>query len=168
MPILPCYNENMVENRELFDFIDRAGKATYAGGGKYEKRPERLDFLELVYDKESPWHYRDSYSGHSRSGGQEVVRLNNVPIWWSGYGGGMIEGKEGMAHDTFEFLKRALSQDEEGFESLRGPHEYSEEEWNYTYTQDGDITDFYGYEEISHQGEKIFWHRAIGGILKPK
>ncbi|MBI3443057.1 hypothetical protein HY008_00095 [Candidatus Woesebacteria bacterium] len=27
----------MVDKKELFDFVDRAGKATYAGGGKYEE-----------------------------------------------------------------------------------------------------------------------------------
>ncbi|OGD08298.1 hypothetical protein A2397_03650 [Candidatus Amesbacteria bacterium RIFOXYB1_FULL_44_23] len=146
----------MIEKKELFDFVDRAGKATYAGGGSREINPERPDFIELVYDKELPWYYRDSYTGHSRSGGQEVVRVNDKPVWWSGYGGGMVEGKESMSGQTFDFLKKALSQDEEGFESLRGPHEFTDGKWKYTYTQEGDITDFYGYEEISYKGEKCF------------
>lgn len=155
----------MVERKELFDFVDRAGKATYAGSGKYEEHPERPGFLELVYDQELPWYYRDSYTGHSRSGGQEIVRVDDKPVWWSGYGGGMVVGKESMAHETFEFLKKALSQDEEGFESLRGPHEFADGDWKYTYTQEGDITDFYGDEEITHKGKKVFWHRAVGGVL---
>ncbi|HIH11206.1 TPA: hypothetical protein HA241_03390 [Candidatus Woesearchaeota archaeon] len=155
----------MIEKKELFDFVDRAGKATYAGGGKYEEHPERHGFIELVYDKEPPWYYRDSYTGHSRSGGQEVVRVNDKPVWWSGYGGGMVEGKESMSHETFDFLKKALSQNEEDFESLRGPHEFTDGDWKYSYTQEGDITDFYGYEEITYKGEKVFWHRAVGGIL---
>lgn len=154
-----------IDPKQLFDFVDRAGKATYAGGGKYEQNPERPDFSELVYDKEPPFYYRDSYTGHSRSGGQEVVRVDGKPVWWSGYGGGMVDGKEDMSHETFEFLKKALSQDEEGFDSLRGPHEFADGDWKYTYTQDGDITDFYGYEEITYKGEKVFWHRAVGGIL---
>ena len=158
----------MVTKKTLFDFVDRAGKATYAGGGSYEKNPERPEFFEMVYDKESPWYYRDSYTCNSRSGGQEVVRLDGKPIWWSGYGGGMVDGKENMSAQTFDFLKKALAQDEKGFESLRGPHEFSEGDWTYTYTQEGDIFDFYGYEEISYKGEKIFWHRAVGGILNHK
>ena len=59
----------MVEKKQLFDFVDRAGKATYAGGGKHEEHPERPGFLELVYDKELPWYYRDSYTGHSEAHG---------------------------------------------------------------------------------------------------
>lgn len=155
----------MVEKTELFNFVNRAGKATYAGGGKYEENSERPGFFELVYDKELPWYYRDSYAGYSRSGGQEIVRLNDKPIWWSGYGGGMVEGKENLSHEAFEFLKKALSQDEEGFDSLRGPHQFSDGDWKYSYTQDGDIFDFYGYEEILYKGEKVFWHRAVGGTL---
>lgn len=156
----------MVDKKALFDFVNRAGKATYAGGGKYEENPERPGFFELIYDKESPWYYRDSYTGHARSGGQEIVRFHDTPIWWSGYGGGMVEGKEHLSTETFEFLKKALAQDEVGFESLRGPHAFSDGEWQYSYSQDGDIFDFYGYEEILYKGEMIFWHRAVGGILR--
>lgn len=156
----------MINKKELFEFINRAAKATYAGGGKYEEHQERPGFFELVYDKEAPWYYRDSYSGHARSGGQEIVRLNNTPVWWSGYGGGMVEGKETLSHQTFEFLKKALSQDEKGFDSLRGPYEFKDGDWLYKYSQEGDVTDFYGYEEIYYQDKKVFWHRAVGGILK--
>ena len=151
-------------DKELFEFIDRAGKATYAGGGKNEENPQRPGFFELVYS-EGKLEYRDSYTGHSRSGGQEAVRFEGKPIWWSGYGGGMVKGKENLSGETFEFLKKALSSEENGFDSLRGPHELIDGDWKYVYTQDGDITDFYGYEEIFYKGEKIFWHRAVGGIL---
>ncbi len=157
----------MLNINQLFNFIDRAGRATYTGNGKYEEHPERSRFYELVYE-EPPWQYRDSYTGHARSGGQEIVRYDGTPVWWSGYGGGMVEGKENLSDQTFEFLKKALSEDEEGFQSLRGPHSFSSEDWEYTYTQEGDITDFYGYEEISYKGEKVFWHRAVGGTLIQK
>ncbi|MBI4136964.1 hypothetical protein HY469_02780 [Candidatus Roizmanbacteria bacterium] len=156
----------MISKKALFDFVNRAGKATYAGDGKYEEHPERPGFFELVYDKESSWYYRDSYTGNSRSGGQEIVRFNDKPVWWSGYGGGMVKGKEKLSHETFEFLKKALSQDEDGFDSLRGPHAYVDGDWKYTYNQEGDIFDFYGYEEILYKGQKVFWHRTVGGVLK--
>ena len=156
-----------IDREELFNFIDRAGKATYAGGGKKEQNPQRPNFFELVYEEDA-LNYRDSYTGHSRSGGQEIIRLNNEPIWWSGYGGGMVEGKENISDQTFEFLKKSLSTEEEGFQSLRGPHKFIDGDWEYTYQQEGDCTDFYGYEEILFKGEKVFWHRAVGGILNHK
>lgn len=157
---------NMIEKIQLFSFLKRAMKASYAGDGKYEDHPERPGFFELIYDKETPLSYRDSYTGNSRSGGQEVVRLNGKPIWWSGYGGGMVEGKEPLAGETFAFLKKALSTEEKDFDSLRGPHQFIEGEWQYSYEQQGDVTDYLGNEEIFYKGEKVFWHRAIGGILK--
>ena len=48
--------------QQLFDFVDKAGKATYAGGGKYEEHPERPGFFEMVYENDSSWNYRDSYT----------------------------------------------------------------------------------------------------------
>lgn len=155
----------MIDKNELQKFVSRAQKATYAGGGSAEEHPERSGFFELVYDKELPWFYRDSYTGHSRSGGQEIVRLNNQPVWWSGYGGGMVEDKVELSDQTFAFLKLALSQTEEGFDSLRGPHQFSDHDWKYSYSQDGDIFDYYGYEDIFYHGEKVFWHRAVGGLI---
>ena len=156
--------DRAVTKKELFEFIDRAGKATYVGGGKYEKNPERPDFFELIYG-EGYLEYRDSYTGHSRSGGQEVVRLNGKPIWWSGYGGGMVKGQENLSDRTFEFLKKALSSEEKGFDSLRGPHQFTDNDWKYVYTQDGDVTDFYGLEQIYYKDKKVFWHRAVGGLI---
>ena len=149
---------------ELRRFVGKASDSTYAGGGKYEETPQRPDFFELV-DEEGDWNYRDSYTGHSRSGGQEIVRYKGKPVWFSGYGGGMVEGREDMSNDTFEFLKKALRTSEEGFESFRGPRELVYGDWRYVYQQEGDIRDFYGYEEIHYKGEKVFWHRAVGGII---
>lgn len=155
-----------LQDLKEFYFVKMPQGNSYASGNPvYEEVPQRPDFLELV-SPDGDWEYRDSYTGHSRSGGQEVIRYKGIPVWFTGYGGGMVEGKENMSDETFSFLKKALATDENGFESLRGPHEFKDEDWTYTYTQEGDFTDFYGYEEISYKGEKVFWHRAIGGILK--
>lgn len=149
--------------RELYNFIDKAGKATYAGGGK-EVEPERKDFHELEYEQ-GDFYYRDSYAGHYRSRGMETVRYKGEPVWASLYGGGMVEGKENLANQTFEFLKKAMSNEEKGFESLRGPHEFLDGDWKYVYDQTGDIYEFSGYEEIFFKGELVFFHRIIGGRM---
>lgn len=154
----------MINPHKLYAFIDRAGKATYAGGGSSEQNPQRPGFNELVYE-ELPWVYRDSYTGFTRSGGQEIVTFEIKPVWWSGYGGGMTAGNESKASETFGFLKICLSQDEPGFSSLRGPHNFIQGNWKYTYTQGGDITDFSGLENIYFRGKLVFFHRAIGGVV---
>lgn len=151
---------------ELFAFIDKAGKATYAGGGTYVE-PERPGFRELAYEQ-GDFSYRDSYTGFYRSRGTEVVRWKGKPVWSSLYGGGMTAGNEQFAADTFTFLKHVMLYDEPGFDSFRGPHLYSEGEWEYVYTQEGDTTEFFGYEEIRYQKKTVFTHRIMGGHIIQK
>ncbi|HYD35826.1 MAG TPA: DUF5680 domain-containing protein [Vitreimonas sp.] len=149
---------------QLFDFVDLAGKSTYASGKPPLKTSERRDFIEFDF-KQGDWDYLDSYTGHTKSAGQEVVRFQGKIVWTNSYCGGMTEGNEQLAHDTFSFLKTALSQDDDTFRSLRGPQNYKAGNWEYRYRQEGDITNFSGYEEILYQGKVVFFHRAIGGTI---
>lgn len=154
--------------KQLFTFMDKAGKATYAGTKEEPDLDPSLklgSFVELEY-KEGDFSYKDTYTGHYRSRGMETVRYKGIPIWASGYGGGMVKGKENLDDNTFKFLKRALSADEKGFHSFRGPHAFSEGDWKYKYKQDGDEFEFSGYEEIYYKGELVFFHRIIGGIIE--
>jgi len=50
--------------------------------------------------------------------------------------------------------------------STRGGEEFSDGEWNYSYNQEGDKSEFSGYEEIHLNGELVFFHRVIGGIIR--
>lgn len=156
-------NNAFFTSQELFEFIDRAGKSTYAGGGK-EVKPERKDFHELEFE-DGDFYYRDSYAGHYRSRGMEVVRYKSKPIWAALYGGGMTEGSEKLANETFKFLKKAMSEDENGFQSFRGPHNLTDGDWRYSYEQNGDPFEFNGYEEIFYKNELVFFHRVIGGKI---
>lgn len=148
----------------LQEFIQRAGTATYAGGGKYEKNPERSGFSELVYT-EGDWNYRDSYVGFYRSRGMEVVRYQGMPVWSTSYGGGMLKGKEGLAEVTFAFLKKAMLAKTQMFFSARGPQNLKDGDWEYKYIQEGNLEEFNGYEEIYFKNELVFFHRIIGGII---
>ena len=149
---------------KLQKFIQKAVGATYAGGGKEEDNPERQGFKELVYT-DGDWNYRDSYTGFFRARGMEVIRHKNIPVWTASYGGGMITGKENMAKATHIFLKKAmLAKDPEKY-SARGPHHFTDGNYEYSYTQDGGIEEFNGYEEICLKGEPVFFHRIIGGTI---
>lgn len=152
-------------SKELFEFIDRAGKATYAGGGKISLKPERADFHELEY-KEGNFYYRDSYTGHTKSRGMELVRYKGKPVWSSLYGGGMVKGKENLADKCFNFLKEAMKKDEKGFKSFRGPHHFKKGDWKYRYEQTGDVEEFSGNEEIYFKKNLVFYHKMIGGIIQ--
>jgi hypothetical protein len=121
---------------QLDEFLGKAALATYAGGGEVD--PSKPDFVsrlpgfkELEY-KEGDFYYRDSYAGFFRSAGQEVVWFKNVPVWSQCYAGGMTQkncNDEKFAKETFDFLKKALSQGEKraAFQP-RGPKNFKEGE----------------------------------------
>lgn len=153
--------------KDLLSFLEKATQATYAGNGVYEKTPERAGFHELIF-QEGNLFYRDSYSGYIRSWGEELVRYKDKPIWTSLYGGGMVAGKESLADVTFEFLKKVLSIKEKGIFSARGPEHFEEEDWKHTYQQTGSYANFSGYQEIFYQGELVFYHHVIGGLILQK
>jgi hypothetical protein len=152
---------------ELYAFISRASAATYAGGGSYEKVVERPGFLEMVY-RDNNWHYRDSYTGFYRSSGSEVVRYQNRVVWVSNYCGGMAKGKETLASEVFNFLKKAMLAKPSNKQSSRGPDHFEEGVWQYSYQQKGDVLSFSGYEEITKDGTPVFSHEIIGGIIVGK
>jgi hypothetical protein len=154
-------------NSDLHAFINKASQSTYFGGGEYEKVPERAGFLEMV-NAEGDWSYRDSYAGIFRSRGTEVVRYQGNPVWTSAYGGGIVEGKESLVNDTFGFLKRAIAKKPQDEQCFRGPKEFAEGDWRYTYAQSGDVTQFVGHEEIFFQNEQVFIHDIIGGLIVGK
>lgn len=152
-------------NADLFNFVNETGKLTYAGGGEEVQNPQRPDHHELAFS-EPDWEYRDSYTGHFRSHGTELAKFRGQIVWGNSYRGGMVDGRDAMADMTFEFLKKAMSTDEEGFQSFRGPHELVDGDWRYEYQQEGDVNEFKGHEKIYFQGELIFYHEAIGGSIR--
>lgn len=154
-------------DRELYNFLKKAGAATYAGGGLYEKEPERSGFYELVYE-EGNYHYRDSYTGHFRSWGSELVRLDEKPVWNTLYGGGMVKGQESLTRDTFKFLKTCFKHSDNRKMLFRGPEYLRLGDWRYYYEQVGDIEEFHGYERILHGKTTVFTHRIIGGKIISK
>ena len=151
-------------NDQLFKLVNLAGKSTYASGKPPLTKSERKDFTEYDF-VQGDWSYLDSYTGFTKSAGQEIVRFKNKIVWSNSYCGGMTEGNETLANETYNFLKKALSQEDPFFQSLRGPKKFTKDNWEYRYKQDGDITNFSGYEEILLKGKLVFFHRAIGGTI---
>jgi hypothetical protein len=158
---------DLISLDELYAFIKRAGQATYAGKGHPVPEPERPGFVEYVFE-DGDLSYRDSYTGYLRSRGMEVVRLKEKPLWANLYGGGMEAGHEEMARETFDFLRKALSAEENGFKSFRGPRVMKLGHWEYRYEQEGDVEEFNGIERISFQKVLRFSHRTMGGLIKSK
>lgn len=165
--------EQQINLKELSKFLVRAKKATYAGEGR-EVAPERPGFKELEY-KEGIWSYRDSYTGFYSAPGQEIVRLNDKPVWAMAYSGGMMPGFSddlNLAKETFSFLKDMLKEVEEWapFRGSVGFRSVSEGKWIYEneLPRGADIRDFIGREKIRYHNNLVFAQDYIGGIIRSK
>lgn len=151
----------------LHQFMARASKATYASGGGKVDKPWRQGFKELEY-REGDWYYRDSYTGFLRSWGQEVIWYKDKPVWTCLYGGGMEPQKMDVAfaNETFGFLKKAfLAADKESVFQPRGPLDFQDGGWKYRCEVEGDIRKFSGHEFISQDGDTVFIHDFVGGVV---
>lgn len=154
--------------KELDHFFKKAGQATYAGGG-IEVKPWRTGFRELEY-KKGPFYYRDSYAGFFTSAGQEVIYFDDKPVWTSSYGGGMkpnYHQDEAFTHQTFTFLKKALSKKESSFQP-RGPKRFQQGDWQYHCTFKGNIKKFKGSEKVLYKNKTVFTHDFFGGLIVSK
>lgn len=153
---------------ELNDFIGKAAVATYAGGGERIKT-DKKGFIDMEY-QEGDFYYLDSFAGYLASHGQETVWYKDRPVWMCSYAGGMRGGKTDdadFAHDTFEFLKKAMRSGEKSKDfQPRGPESLEDGDWEYKNDYTGDISDFKGREEIHYKGEFVFEHNYFGGVLK--
>ncbi len=156
--------------QELNMFLGKATLNTYASGGP-EVDPEEPGFKELEF-KDGGWFYKDSYTGFFQSWGREVVWHEQKPIWTQIYGGGMMSKFRNdvkFAHETFNFLKKALSAGEkQGEFQPRGPKNFSEWDWEYFCEWNGDITKFHGGEKILFKKEVVFTHDFLGGLIVSK
>lgn len=153
--------------KELNRFLGKAAINTYAAGGR-EVDPEEAGFKELEF-KDGKWYYKDSYTGFFQSWGREVIWYENKPLWTQIYGGGMSKkfgGDTKFAHETFDFLKKALSAGEkqDAFQP-RGPKTFAAGDWEYSCSWKGDITRFAGHEKIMFKGEVVFTHDFLGGLI---
>lgn len=145
------------DQRELVDFLLRAGRQTYAGKGA-EAASSRPGSHDLRYE-EGPWLYLDTYVGSQRFAGEEAVWLGGKPRWAMNYCGRTL-GK-GFSGD---FLKEALLLRSEAY-PFRGPALHVNGPCVYHQRTTGDFQWFQGREEIFRDGEKVYECVFHGGMV---
>lgn len=71
-----------------------------------------------------------------------------------------------FAHQTFDFLKMALSFGEKVTKfQPRGPKKFISGDWKYLCVWAGGIEDFKGHEKIFYKGKVVFTHDFNGGLF---
>ena len=149
-------NNNM--DNGIVDFLIRAKKATYAGGGA-EAGASRPGSHDLQY-VEGSLKYIDTYVGSSKFAGEEALWKDDVPFWAMNYVG-KVTG-EAFSGD---FLKEALLHVPEE-RPFRGPSRYTNGDYTYTCEITGGFHWFNGIEEIRHKGDKIYECAFHGGDVE--
>ncbi|MCR4556757.1 MAG: DUF5680 domain-containing protein [Saccharofermentans sp.] len=145
-------------DKEIVEFLIKAKQATYAGKGA-ETASSRVKSHDLIY-KDGQYMYYDTYLGGDKFAGEEALWISEVPYWSMNYVG-RVTG------DNFsgDFLKEALLRVPED-KPFRGPDKYTNGDYEYLCSIDGDFEWFQGRETISCKGEEIYECYFHGGLIK--
>lgn len=143
---------------EHIDFLLRAKRATYAGGGP-QTQPSRPASHDLAY-AEGDMGYVDSYVGGARFAGEEVIYEAGMPLWAMNYVGRVLS-------DGFDdhFFKSALLLGTPEA-PWRGPQDYTQGPLCYRCNVKGDVDWYYGYETIERDGVLVYECAFHGGVIE--
>ena len=148
---------------QLQSFIVRAKAATYVGSGNksLSHRPGSHD-LEF---HEGDFAYLDSYFGGADFIGQEVVYLENQPVWAMNYYGRILVPEKITGAETGQVIKKSLSilyrqgRFLGGFEHVDGRDAYFD-------TNEGEPASFSGKEWIERDGVHVYELVYHGGLIR--
>ena len=151
---------------DLCTFLIEAKKQTYAN----EKVKKILSTRRGSYDYEYSngiMTYHDTYFGGTNFMGEEVVYLSNeTPIWGMNYYGVTLD--ESLSEETIDkALRPALMKvGEDDIIPVRGPKEFVNSEYKYTFEVSGTIDYFDGVESIYKNNQKVYVLKCHGGAIK--
>ena len=161
--------DRLLKEQELIDlqnFLIEAKKETYANGTAEKVNPTRRGSRDYEY-KNDKYSYHDTYFGGTDFQGQEVVyQQEDTPIWGMIYYGRTLD--ESLSEEAMDnALRPALMQvGEDDTIPVRGPKEFENQGYKYTFKVTGDLTNFEGEETIEKEGKKIYTLKCHGGMIR--
>ena len=161
--------DRLLKEQELIDlqnFLIEAKKETYANGTAEKVNPTRRGSSDYEY-KNDKYSYHDTYFGGTDFQGQEVVyQQDDTPIWGMIYYGRTLD--ESLSEEAMDnALRPALMRvGEDDTIPVRGPKEFENQGYKYTFEVTGDLTNFEGEETIEKEGKKIYTLKCYGGMIR--
>lgn len=161
--------DRLLKEQELIDlhnFLIEAKKETYANENVEKVKSTRRGSHDYEYTKDN-WTYHDTYFGGTDFQGQEVVyRQDDTPIWGMIYYGKTLD--ESLSEEAKDkALRPALMQvGQDDVIPVRGPKEFENQGYQYTFKVTGDLTSFEGEETIEKEGNKVYTLKCHGGIIR--
>lgn len=151
--------------QELERFLIEAKKQTYANASIKRTTSSRLNSVDYEYQN-GDMLYHDTYFGTTNFIGEEVVYQDNKVLWAMNYHGTTIDDK--ISEEAMDkALRPALMLvGEEDIIPVRGPKEFINGEYRYTFEAEGSLANFNGLETIYKNDTKIYELRCSGGLIK--
>ena len=140
-------------NMNLAEFLVEAKAGTYASQNEGEEKITNDGCKELIFKKDN-LKYRDRYYGANPFIGEEVVFKDDKAIWVMNYCGKIVSPNADIKN-IYTFLKKAMSQVKED-KPFRGPAEYTEGDYKYLDSNQGNIDNFSGNEKIFHKNKLVY------------
>ncbi len=148
----------------LDDFLREANLNTYANKNVKKASPLRPGSRDYHFEK-GDLTYHDTYFGATKFVGEEIVYKNSKPAWGMNYYGFTVSNE--ISEGLFDaILRPALMSGSGDNIPVRGPKEFINGEWKYTFNTDGNLANFIGIEEISKNGEVICRLHCHGGFIE--
>lgn len=151
---------------KLNNFLVEAKKQTYANENVKKQLASRKGSFDYEYSSNGMI-YHDTYFGGTNFIGEEVVyEKDETPIWGMNYYGVTLDQK--LSEEIVDkMLRPALMQvGTEDIIPVRGPKEYVNGEYKYSFKVFGSLEYFEGEETISKNNEKIYTLKCHGGLIK--
>ena len=146
---------------ELRQFLLDSNNAGYAGGEEKKWIKESDGSTTIPFEK-GLWKSHDNFFGGEPYGGRLVVSYEGKPYWIMVYYGWVEQGVD--TNVVYKILRGALKQMPSEY-PFRGPKEYTEGDYTYTNSWQGEIDQYTGEEKIMHGDTLMYKATYIGGLV---
>lgn len=153
-------------NSDIKKFLIEAKKQTYANENIEKKASSRLGSSDYEYSSNGIT-YHDTYFGGVNFMGEEVVYIDkDTPIWGMNYYGVTFDNT--LSEEAIDkALRPALMLvGTDDILPVRGPKEFINGEYKYTFKVNGDLERFDGCEVIYKDDIKVYELKCHGGLIK--
>lgn len=159
---LPNFADLPVDVLEAF--LREANLNTYANENIKKAASLRPGSSDYHFEK-GDLTFHDTYFGATKFVGEEIVYKNGKPAWGMNYYGFTLKNE--ISEGLFDsILRPALMSGSGDNIPVRGPKEFINGEWKYTFKTDGKLANFTGLEEISRNGEVVCRLYCHGGFIE--
>ena len=155
-----------INSKEFLEFLVKAKKGTYANGNASKSPSSRLLSKDYHYE-DSHFTYHDTYFGGVKFIGEEVVYYNENILWGMNYYGVTLDSS--LTEEVMDkVLRVALMKvgEDKDIIPVRGPKEFINGDYLYTFDVEGNMENFIGTEQIYKDKKLIYELKCHGGIIK--